>query len=81
MSILGIWDGHDAGAALIVGDRLVAAVNEERFTRRKLEPRFPVRSIRCCLEMSEVSAVEGISTSWPSPLRISPRRWHDGSRA
>jgi carbamoyltransferase len=67
MVILGIWDGHDAGAAMIVDDQLVAAVNEERFTRRKLEPRFPARSIACCLEMAHVSAsdvaVVAISTS------------------
>jgi len=25
--ILGIWDGHDAGAALIAGDRILFAVN------------------------------------------------------
>lgn len=37
MNILGIWDGHDAGAALLVDGRLVAAANEERFTRRKLD--------------------------------------------
>jgi carbamoyltransferase len=65
MSILGIWDGHDAGAALIVGDRLVAAVNEERFTRRKLEPCFPLRSIRCCLEMSDLppSRIDHVAVS------------------
>ena len=39
--ILGVWDGHDSGAALLVEGRLVAAVNEERLTRRKLEIRFP----------------------------------------
>ena len=41
MNILGIWDGHDAGAALLVDGRLVAAANEERFTRRKLDYVFP----------------------------------------
>ncbi len=56
MVILGIWDGHDAGAALVVGGRLVAAVNEERFTRRKLEIRFPVHSIECCLQIANLTA-------------------------
>ena len=46
---LGIWDGHDAGAALVEGDRIVFAVNEERLSRRKLEVGFPFRSIRACL--------------------------------
>jgi carbamoyltransferase len=49
--ILGIWDGHDAGAALVdeVEGRIVCAVNEERFTRRKLEVGFPLHSIEACL--------------------------------
>jgi carbamoyltransferase len=55
MIILGLWDGHDAGAALIVDGRLVAAVNEERFTRRKLEVCFPSRSIACCLESAAIT--------------------------
>jgi carbamoyltransferase len=56
VNILGIWDGHDAGAALIVDGRLVAAVNEERLTRRKLEIRFPARSIAMCLDLAAVRA-------------------------
>jgi carbamoyltransferase len=56
VNILGVWDGHDAGAALLVDGRLVAAVNEERLTRRKLEIRFPVRSIVMCLELGGISA-------------------------
>jgi carbamoyltransferase len=52
--ILGVWDGHDAGAALFVDGSLVAAVNEERLTRRKLEVAFPRRSIRVCCEMAGI---------------------------
>lgn len=51
MNILGLWDGHDSGAALLVDGRLVAAVNEERFTGRKLEVAFPYHSIAACLEI------------------------------
>jgi len=47
--ILGIWDGHDSGAAIIKDNRVLAAINEERLTRRKLEIRFPARSIMECL--------------------------------
>ena len=50
VKVLGIWDGHDSGAALMEGDKILFAVNEERLTRRKLEIAFPVRSIRACLE-------------------------------
>lgn len=45
-SFLGIWDGHDAGAALIAPGVITCAVNEERFSRRKQEIRFPEQSIR-----------------------------------
>ncbi|MCX5898344.1 MAG: hypothetical protein NTY29_09140, partial [Proteobacteria bacterium] len=41
MYILGIWDGHDSGAALIEDNRILFAINEERLTRRKLEIRHP----------------------------------------
>jgi carbamoyltransferase len=58
MIVLGVWDGHDAGAALIVDGSLVCAVNEERFTRRKLEIRFPFHSIKRCLELAGASAAD-----------------------
>ncbi len=50
MSILGIWDGHDAGAAVVDGGRILFAINEERLSRRKLDIGFPERSIRACAE-------------------------------
>lgn len=51
MPILGLWDGHDAGAAVVdeSAGRILCAVNEERFSRRKLDVGFPVRSIEVCL--------------------------------
>lgn len=48
--ILGIWDGHDSGAALIDKDKILFAVNEERLSRRKLEVCFPKRSINFILK-------------------------------
>ncbi|MBW2428471.1 MAG: hypothetical protein JRF56_05885 [Deltaproteobacteria bacterium] len=53
--ILGIWDGHDSGAALIEGDKILYAVNEERLTRRKLEIAFPTKSIKICLDQTGTS--------------------------
>lgn len=58
MTLLGVWDGHDAGAALLVNGVLVAAVNEERLTRRKLDVCFPVRSIRACCELAGLRLAE-----------------------
>jgi carbamoyltransferase len=49
MHILGIWDGHDAGACIVEDGRVRVAVNEERLTRKKLDIGFPVNSINTCL--------------------------------
>jgi carbamoyltransferase len=64
VNILGLWDGHDSGAALLVDGRLVAALNEERFTRRKLDSAFPYQSIAACLEMGGLrpSAVDAFAS-------------------
>ncbi|GIT28641.1 MAG: hypothetical protein Ct9H300mP1_06870 [Planctomycetaceae bacterium] len=50
-SILGISAFyHDSAAALIVDGQIVAAAQEERFTRRKHDAGFPENAIRDCLE-------------------------------
>ncbi|MGB5103937.1 MAG: carbamoyltransferase [Steroidobacteraceae bacterium] len=41
---------HDAAAALVVDGRVVAAAQEERYTRRKHDARFPANAARFCLE-------------------------------
>ncbi|MCL4379185.1 MAG: hypothetical protein M1160_02730 [Candidatus Marsarchaeota archaeon] len=58
MYVLGLWDGHDAGAALIRDGEIVYAANEERFTKRKLEANFPYRSIQAALDYAEVKPHE-----------------------
>jgi len=40
---------HDSAAALVDGGRIVAAAQEERFTRKKHDSRFPVNAIGYCL--------------------------------
>ncbi|MFA6318426.1 MAG: carbamoyltransferase C-terminal domain-containing protein [Elusimicrobiota bacterium] len=74
-AILGVWDGHDSGAALLVGGRLVAAANEERFTRRKLEIHFPEASIRFCLAQAglEPGALRRAAFSTADPSRALTR--------
>ena len=47
---------HDAAAALVCDGEIIAAAQEERFTRRKADPAFPVNAIRYCLEEGRVSA-------------------------
>ena len=46
---------HDAAAALVVDGQVVAAAQEERFTRRKHDPGFPVNAARYCLEWGRLS--------------------------
>jgi len=40
---------HDSAAALVVDGRIVAAAQEERFTRRKHDADFPARAVAYCL--------------------------------
>ncbi|MEM7143938.1 MAG: carbamoyltransferase [Verrucomicrobiota bacterium] len=51
MNILGISAFyHDSAAALIGDGKIVAAAQEERFTRKKHDPAFPVNAVAYCLE-------------------------------
>lgn len=51
MIILGISAFyHDSAAALIEDGRIVAAAQEERFTRKKHDPGFPTNAVQYCLE-------------------------------
>jgi carbamoyltransferase len=59
MRILGISAFyHDAAAALIVDGRIVAAAQEERFTRRKHDPTFPRHAVAYCLAEAGVKLDE-----------------------
>jgi carbamoyltransferase len=40
---------HDSAAALVEDGRVVAAAQEERFTRKKFDANFPMRAIEYCL--------------------------------
>jgi carbamoyltransferase len=54
--VLGINSYHSsASAALMVDGELVAAVEEERFSRVKYETGFPARSVRYCLDAAGIS--------------------------
>jgi carbamoyltransferase len=77
VNVLGIWDGHDSGAALLQEGRLRFAVNEERLTRRKLEVRFPTRSIEACLTHAGLSGeqVDVVAASTSDPAKTLSRWW------
>ncbi|MCI0794898.1 MAG: hypothetical protein J4O03_15650, partial [Chloroflexi bacterium] len=59
MRILGIsCYFHDAAAALLEDGVLVAAAEEERFTRKKHDYEFPHNAIRFCLEQANIEGKE-----------------------
>lgn len=49
---------HDAAAALLSEGRIVAAAQEERFSRRKNDERFPVHAVQFCLSRGGLSAAD-----------------------
>src|SRR5437870_6705205 len=49
---------HDSAAALIVDGRIVAAAQEERFSRKKHDSRFPHQALAYCLQEGAISLGE-----------------------
>ena len=47
---------HDSAAALVVDGHIVAAAQEERFTRRKHYAGFPANAVRFCLDYAGIGA-------------------------
>ncbi len=45
---------HDSAAALMVSGELVAAAQEERFTRKKHDPNFPKHAVDYCLHEAKI---------------------------
>lgn len=58
MKILGVHDGHNSGAALLVDGKVVSAVCEERLTRRKNELGYPYKAINEVLDIAGVAATD-----------------------
>ena len=59
MKILGISAYyHDSAAALLVDGQVAAAAQEERFTRKKHDSRFPHHAIRACLQAAGVQPAQ-----------------------
>jgi carbamoyltransferase len=49
---------HDAAAALVADGEIIAAAQEERFSRRKHDPRFPHGAAGYCLQEAFIEAAE-----------------------
>ncbi|MGD9588983.1 MAG: carbamoyltransferase [Pyrinomonadaceae bacterium] len=66
MYLLGLTTLGDSAAALVKDGQLVAAVEEERFSRKKHHAGFPYRSIKFCLDHAGITLkdVEHVGHYW-----------------
>src|SRR6516165_6186958 len=59
MRVLGISAFyHDSAAALIADGRIVAATQEERFTRKKFDANYPRHAVEYCLKAGGVTLAD-----------------------
>ena len=57
MQILGIsCYYHDSAACLLKDGKIIAAAEEERFTRKKHDTSFPINAARYCLITAGINA-------------------------
>ena len=71
MKILSLYTSLPSSVAIIDDNKLIAAVNEERFTRIKNDESFPVHSINYCLKEAGLKAkdLDGVAlASFISPF-------------
>ena len=71
MNILGLTTMGESAAVLIQDGNIIAAVEEERFTRIKHEGCFPIKSVEYCLNEAgiSISEVDHIAIYW-QPWRV-----------
>ncbi|MGE0483641.1 MAG: carbamoyltransferase C-terminal domain-containing protein [Gammaproteobacteria bacterium] len=56
--VLGICDSHDAGVAVVRGNEVLAAINEERLTRRKMAAGIPYAALEAIWALAGVSPTD-----------------------
>ena len=65
MKILGLsFDYHDSAAALVIDGLVVAAAQEERFSRKKNDKNFPSHAIDFVLKSSKINSLNSSSVSF-----------------
>ena len=47
---------HDSAASLLKNGQIIAAAQEERFSRKKHDSRFPINAIKFCLKEQKINA-------------------------
>lgn len=76
MNIIGISAHfHDSACCLLKDGMLVAAAEEERFTRSKHDPRIPTEAFRYCLEQGDLAIADIHAVAYyESPLKKAERQ-------
>ena len=78
MVILGINEGHDSGACLLVDSRIIASASEERFSRSKNDCGWPRQAVEYCLAAGGVQGKDlskiAIATFELEPLEVRIKR-------
>ncbi|MBF0347231.1 MAG: carbamoyl transferase [Magnetococcales bacterium] len=72
MIILGVNEGHNASAALLVDGKLIAAISEDRPTRQTTRSGFPFKAIEECLALGGITLAE-IDRVALSTLHLPPK--------
>jgi carbamoyltransferase len=65
---------HDSAAAMVVDGHLIAAAQEERFTRKRHDGSFPGNAVRYCLDAADVRLDDVTSVAFYESPRIKLRR-------
>lgn len=55
MIVLGIYEGHNASACIMENGNVLAAIQEERLSRKKNQYGFPYNAVFECLSVSQKS--------------------------
>ena len=72
---------HEAACCLLQNGKLTAAAEEERFTRIKHDPAFPVNAFRFCLDAARITITDVDCVAWYElPVRKLSRQIWSGSR-
>jgi len=77
MRILGLNTMENASACLVIDGRIIAAAEEERFTRIKHQEGVPLQAIRYCLQEGKIdlTRVDIVALNW-QPWRLARRFFH-----
>ncbi len=79
-NVLGVFlgdSGHDSSAALVQDGTIIAAAEEERFTRKKHDCQVPIHAINFCLRQGGIGMADVDALAIPNlPYRTGPDSYH-----